>query len=1384
MANSVVPVRNGIRRLTAPRPLGNGQVPFPRQAKRVVPPQMPDGEIQLMPPPEIERSVPTSIVMRIMPLVMMVGTVGMMAMFMMQGGGLQAIAKNPMMMMMPLMMISSMVMMFANNRNGGKNQQELDEERKDYLRYLTDTREKVRDIAKAQLEHLTWNHPDPHSLLSLVGGRRMWERRLEQPDFIQTRVGIGAQRLATKLLPPEIGHVDDLEPVSAHALSQFIQTQSIVYKLPTSIALQSFSAIQFETRWNHNWPIIRAMLMQLSLFHSPDELLISLIGRNPENAEWSWVKWLPHAQHPDFDDAAGSSRLFFPSIDAWEKAFYDDLNARSAFNRNAPFKEGRIHHIVVLCDDSLTHRGGMLLTENGLEGVTVIDSSNNPETMLTNWRNGLSLRVDEDWLSAKNKTSYERFCQYDSVDAATARTYARFLSRWRVGTAAQIMHSTGHEPIKIDNTLTSLLGINDATKLTPENAWKFRTGSERLRVPIGVDKEGRPVDIDIKEGAEMGYGPHGVCIGATGSGKSEFLRTLVLSLITTHSPEQLNCILVDFKGGATFLGFEKLNHVAAVITNLEEEADLVQRMADALNGEMNRRQNLLRDAGNYANVGDYNKARMKGKPLPAFPALFIIVDEFTELLTQFPEFSNLFDAIGRIGRSIHMHMLLASQRLTGAGSDKIITNLSYRIALKTFTSADSRSIIGTGDAFSLPNQPGAGYLRFNSAEHGESLVRFDASYVSGPYKPPVNTTLPQKTDEHGAEDIHNHLLSFFTAVKQPLPDTPKKPAPVQKIEPAVDKSDEDNKSLLYTIIDALAGAGLPAHEVWLPPLYNPPSVDFLHNKMGLELGELPQLAIPIGIIDLPYYQRQDLMTVDFSSNIGFVGAPQSGKSNALRTMIMSAALANTPEMVQFYCLDFGGGSLNGLSSLPHVGAVVGRLDVDAVRRTFAEITQLINRRENIFKEYRLESMMDYRQRKQAARFNGENNALTQDPFGDVYLVIDGYATFRQEFDALIEQVDAIANQGLSYGIHLIITSSRWMDIRPNVREKLLSKFELRLGDTSESEFDSRAARRVPQSRPGRGMHLEISSDGTKKTYDILVGVPRIDGVASADDLGAAVSAACQYISDLYPTLHAPAVRLLPEVIDRQEILSALHSAQYTLNPCEVLLGIDEDGLNPVIINFDHSPLFLGFAAQESGKTTLLRNITHSLVENGTPEQSKLVIFDYHRSMLGDINTEHIHAYVTSSMQADSIVEGVAQQLKDRMPPADITPQQLRDRSWWQGPDYYFVVDDYDLVSQGTYDPSPLEPLLPFIPIAKDVGLKLIIMRRSGGAYRASNEAILKTMRELNTDGIMMNGDPEEDALLGSNVKMKPYPPGRGTLVSRRLGNKLVQIAYMRPLLED
>ncbi|WP_280458244.1 type VII secretion protein EccCa [Nocardia carnea] len=1343
---------------------------------RIAPPRAPGGEVALTAPPEVPRAVPAPLMMKIMPVVMVLAVIGMIAMMATMGRNILA---NPFMMMFPMMMIMSMVGMMAGYRGGGgKRAVELNEERKDYFRYLDQIRKEVRRTGGKQLESLGWSHPEPADLLSLVGTRRMWERRPNDPDFGHVRVGLGSHRLATKLARPETGPLEDLEPVSTVALRRFVRTHSVVHRLPTAVSLRAFPAINIGGDAAEARTLVRSMLMELAAFHGPDHLAVAIVCSDPDAAVWAWAKWLPHLQHPVQRDGMGSVRMMYQSLGELETALSAELLERGRFMRNPQPTQGRLHLVVVI-DDGYVSGNERLVAESGLDSVTVVDLTA-PEGGLAA-RRGLQLVCSHGEVSAKSAAGVERFATADSVSTAEAEAFSRALARYRLATAAQIV-SLG-EGTTADPGLMALLNISDAAQIDPARVWRPRTARERLRVPIGITPDGTPVEIDIKESAENGMGPHGLCIGATGSGKSEFLRTLVLSLVTTHSPDALNLVLVDFKGGATFLGLDPLPHVAAVITNLEDELSLVDRMKDALAGEMNRRQELLRSAGNYANVNDYEKARAAGVPLDPLPALFVVVDEFSELLSQKPDFAELFVMIGRLGRSLHVHLLLASQRLEENKLRGLESHLSYRIGLRTFSANESRAVLGITDAYHLPSVPGSGYLKSDASDP----LRFNASYVSGPYEAPQGTA----TEDGGP--VARQRPGLFTAAPVEVPETvdaedtgpAESAAPINPLlelppppsQPAAAAPDGEGvpDSLLDVVVKRLTGHGRPAHEVWLPPLDESPTVDMLlpDPDWRSPMNRHGQLWMPIGVIDKPYEQRRDVLTINLAGaqgNVAVVGGPQSGKSTTLRAIIMATAATHTPEQVQVYCLDFGGGSMAGLVGTPHVGSVAGRLDGDRVRRTIAELTSLMRLREERFAEQGIESMAEYRRRKFAALQQGIADPFPEDAFGDIFLVIDGWAAIREEFESLEPQINAIAGQGLSFGIHLLIGASRWAEIRPVVKDQIGTRIELRLGDPTDSEMGRRVAHQVPVGRPGRGL--------TADHLHMLIALPRLDSDSDPASLAEGVSRARTELAQLYPNRRAPQVRMLPLKFERAELLEQARARGIESNATRVVVGLGESELQPLVMDFNAEPHFMAFADVESGKTTLLRNIVMGITENSTTEQARVIMIDYRRTMLGVVEGDQLAGYSTSSQTCGPMIKEVAGYLAKRIPGSDITPQQLRDRSWWTGPEIYIVVDDYDMVAAGSA--NPFQPLVEFLPQARDIGMHLIVSRRIGGVSRALFDPILGTMKNMSVETLIMSGSKDEGKLVG-DVRPTKLPPGRGVLVSRSRGIEMVHIAHLDPL---
>jgi S-DNA-T family DNA segregation ATPase FtsK/SpoIIIE len=1029
--------------------------------------------------------------------------------------------------------------------------------------------------------------------------------------------------------------------------------------------------------------------------------------------------------------------LITPSLAAVEELLAKELTSRPRFNRNAT-PDQDVAQLLIVVDGGRIDGVDLILDPDGLQSVTILDLDGVAQELAET--HGMSLVVDDGKLAQRVGDELVWLGDTDCADVALAESLARQLSGVRLDTVA----AQGEDLASADNSLPALLGIADPGALDIDRLWRPRPVRDRLRTPIGPAVDGTVLELDIKEAAQDGMGPHGLIIGATGSGKSELLRTLVLGMAATHGSDVLNLVLVDFKGGATFAGMSGLPHVAAVITNLENDLTMVDRMREALSGELNRRQEVLRDAGNLVSIRDYDRARAQGANLAPLPSLWIVVDEFSELLAQKPDFSELFVQIGRLGRSLGVHLLLASQRVDEGRLRGLESHLSYRIGLRTFSETESRAVLGVPDAYTLPSAPGHGYLKADTS----GLRRFRAAYVSAPYR--------RAGAESALDVLPGSEVRPFTASYQPVLELPEpidpQPAPAPVDEPAGDET-----SVLDVMVAQLEGRGTPAHQVWLPPLDRPDPLDRLladlRGRPGRGFGADPDsapLRVPVGVVDLPFQQRRDPFVIDLGGsggNVAIVGGPRSGKSTLLRTVLAALALRHTPEEVQFYCLDFSGGALFGFAGLPHVGGVAARQDGDVARRIVAEIAALVAARESRFRQLGVDSMAGYRQ----ARLDGR----AADPFGDVFLLVDGWAVLRQDFEDLETELMTLAGRALTYGVHLVLTANRWLDLRLGLRDLVGGKLELKLGDPLDSEIDRRAQQAVPPGRPGRGI--------TPERLHYLAALPRVDGGDAADDLSAGVTRLVEAVRSAWTGPAAPPVRLLPTEL-------ALADLPADAVADHIVIGMEGVRLQPVVLDPQQDQGLVVLGDAESGKTSLLRAIARQVTTIRTPLQAKIVLFDFRRTLLGEFEGDGVLAYAATAQQAVDTVAGLVEGFTKRLPGADVTPEQLRSRSWWTGPEVYVLVDDYDLVTAG---PNPLAPLVEFLPQARDLGLHVIVARRAGGASRALVDPVVGRLRELGQPAIVLSAPRDEGTLFG--VRPAQLPRGRGTLVSRRYGSVPIQL---------
>ncbi|MCV7174618.1 type VII secretion protein EccCa [Mycolicibacterium sphagni] len=1274
--------------------------------RRLSPPPVRKGATTIEAPPELPRAVPASLLRRALPYLIVMLIVGMIvALF---ATGMRLI--SPQILFFPFVLLLAATALYRGNDNKLRTE-EVDAERADYLRYLSVVRDNVRAQAAEQRASLEWSHPDPAVLASIPGSRRQWERDPGDRDFLVVRTGLHDVALDTALRVKDIADEVDLEPVAHSALRGLLDVQRTVHRAPTGIDLASISRLTLVGDGNAARSALRAWIAQAVTWHDPSLLGVALASPGVDGENWSWLKWLAHVDIPGALDGVGSARYLSSDPDELVSKIGPALAERPEFGDEL----GRgLRHLLIVVDDPGYDLSASVLSAHWA-GVTVVHvTATEPHREQYSDPERPVLRISEGGIQRWGAQGWQTYVDSaDQLSTDEASHLARQLARWDSNPS----HAGLRSAAVSGATFTTLLDIDDATQLDVPELWAPRERDRELRVPIGVRTTGEPLYFDLKDEAEGGMGPHGLMIGMTGSGKSQTLMSILLSLLTTHSAERLIVIYADFKGEAGADIFRHFPQVVAVISNMAEKKSLADRFADTLRGEVARREILLRDAGRrvqgsaFNSVTEYEAAIAAGHELPPLPTLFVVADEFTLMLADHPEYAELFDYVARKGRSFRIHILFASQTLDVGRIKDIDKNTSYRIGLKVASPAASRQIIGVEDAFHIEagkEHKGVGFL---VPAPGAEPVKFRSTYVDGIYDPPARPrsyVVPA--------DPHPQL---FTAAEVGLD------------EDVLIVSGDDRlprptpKKLIATIGEQLADYGPRAPRLWLPPLDDPiPLAEVLagaHIPMGL--GQWP-----LGEIDRPFEMRRDPLVFDATSSAGNMvihGGAKSGKSTALQTFILSAAALHSPDQVLFYCIDYGGGQLRALEDLAHVGSVASPLEAERIRRTFGELDQLLEDR-------------------QRAGYGAG--------YPHVFLIIDNlYAFSRDNTDQfntrnpLLAKVTELANAGLAYRIHVVVTTPNWLEVPLAMRDGLGLRLELRLPDSRDSNVRvagalRRPAESVPYDQPGRGL--------TMAAEHFLFAKPELSQI--------------QQLNARDPGQSAPRVRLLPTELAPAQI------APLYVGPEQVVIGQRERDLTPVALDFGTHPLLMVLGDSKSGKTTLLRHIIRTLRENSTADRLAFTVLD-RRLRLVDEALFPDNEYTANTDRIVPAVLGLSAIGEGRRPPAGLSTTELRTWSF-TGHTHYLLVDDVDQLPDGPAMSGPYAGARPWTPLigllseAADLGLRVIVTARaSGSAHILMTNPLLRRMNDLQATTLMLSGNPQDSAKIRGH-RFSRSAPGRGMLL--------------------
>ncbi len=1348
---------------------------------RNYPASLPQQAFQLQPPPQIplKQGGAAALVQLLYPLSGILMTVVMISSVGGRGGG------SPLILVAEVCIVPlSIGAMFLSNfiqRRAGK--QAYKAEKQTYKGYLESVQRRLNEIVKQQSLYYTRLYPDPQRLSELVSQRQvLWERRPADEDFLHVRVGLAPTALCCQVTFQE-DYKAKYTPDLLQEARDLVTNYSHVDAQPLVIPLGQLGTVSVTGPRQAVTGLVRALLAQIVTFHASSE--VRIIGYFPEYAapEWSWLKWTPHTRRlrPVKIQQPGDPELYSmlagtiedlqiimetqlgPELEQRHK--FSEERASSGAGQEKAQLRARIPHLLIILDNyahsgPLTRVPGLeaLMGDGSALGITVLClcPTQEQEPSLTRARLSLTPFIGQYQLSYKETTLGGRefeFVQTDSLELQRCEDLVRNL------TPLQLVDREADIDFSESIGLLDLHRVPDLETFDVRQLWQKLDEKQLLRVPIGIQKSGALL-LDLKEMAMGGYGPHGLVVGATGSGKSELLRTVVTSLALTHDPYTLSFVLVDFKAGAAFADFEGLPHLAGMITNLENDTHLIHRMHASLFGEQQRRQNMLSQAGNLANIRQYQAKWRKNPEMEPMPYLLIIVDEFAQLIATHEDFLALFVKFGQVGRSLGMHMMLATQRISEGRIGSLEGHLRYRIGLRTFKPDESTAVIGRPDAYYLPPSPGAGYFKVDE----DIYAAFKTALISTPYVPP-------EQKEVNPLD----LIAEFTSTGHLVP--------FQVPQVVVEEKSEggEERTEMIMVVERIAQVPEPpngwrVHAVWQPPLSENVSLALVLKKSGLgslDGSHWPQplplghLCVPIGILDQPAEQKQVPLILDFSGiggHLAIAGAPQSGKSMFLRTLLAALIVTHTPRDVQIYGIDFGGGFLRVFENAPHVGAICSRAARDKMRRVLRRLKQVLTEREALFVAREIDSMAAYRQLRQQGQLNDQE-------FGDVFLVVDNFGQMQTDLEAsdgdILADIGHLIANGLTYGVHVVLATNLWLEIRPRLRANMGSRLELRLNDPGDSEVDRKLAVTLPASAPGRGLHP------AKLVFQTALPIVKSTKEQPDNSVQQALEELVARASKSWQGQIAPSIRALPIEVSWSDLPLPSPDEQPG-----VPIGLEEVRISPFYVNMASGDLHLLILGdRECGKTTLLRTWIRSLMQRYTPEQAKILLIDYRKTLVEFQRSEHLMAYAITPDQATEAAERLDAEMLKRQEECLQAPDGQTGQAW-SGPRYYVVADDYEGVATASpQNNNPLNTLESFLVSGEDIGLHLILARRVTELVRATYDPIFKAVKNTEAPGLLMRGDPAEgrQALHKQNISGE-LPTGRAIYVTRNTPPTLIQVA--------
>jgi S-DNA-T family DNA segregation ATPase FtsK/SpoIIIE len=1087
---------------------GAGTIPFNRPPRPA--PAAPPAELRCPKPPQANQAkVPFSILSTVTPLLL--------------AGAMFAISRSPQMLMFagltPIMGVANVV---DGRRKGRRSDRK---ERARFARDLDEFRDRLRAHTDEERHRRESACPDPAEIIrrAAAPSTALWERRPGHGDFLFLRAGVGDVRWS----PPIAGAGVTTEvPPELQAL---LDEATALPEGPIGVDLSGGGVVGIVGERAGCLALARSLLCQAATLHGPADLPIMVLASAEGAADWDWSKWLPHTRDPSGASRrlAGNPELSTRMVEARVKA----AAPRDRAERPPPGPRPAGPTLLVVVDDETLTEGrrsptrALLRGEAGLvAGIVVASTVDRLPAVCTTV---VELADPDGGADLTLPQQGERVVGFQPAGMAedVARGCARALARFE-DPELEIVGAGLPDTIR-------LLPLLDLEQPTPEAVlarWRAGGPDPRPAAPVGVCEDG-VFSVDF-----VADGPHGLVGGTTGAGKSELLRTLVASLSASVDPDHLTFVLIDFKGGSAFDECARLPHTVGMVTDLDEH--LAERALRCLDAELRFRERLLRDAG-AIDLSDYLR---KGAD-QALPRLLVIIDEFARLRAELPDFIDALVGVAQRGRSLGVHMLLATQRPQGAINDTIKANTNLRIALRVQEANDSRDVIDVSDAAAIPRgAPGRAYVRLGPNE----VVAIQSALSTG---------------ARGEAALTPVDVAPFVFGPEPRLPTPAPPGPAagpagSGDDPGGPGEPGGEVTDLTLLVGAIEGAFArtcrpPPRRPWPDPL--PGDVD-LDVMIGAATGPDggPPAVTPVALADDPEAQTQYPVGWNRGEgNLIVYGLTGSGTTTTLASLALALARTCGPDELHLYALDFGAGELTALAPLPHVGGVI-------VAGERERQTRLIRM---------LRAELDHRREMGAGAVRSEPAVVT---------LVDGWSTFVAEYNdlggtALWEAFTRVFADGPEVGLYTIVAAERSSAVTGALASLVRQRWAHRLADRSDYGVLGIRGSAVPDMVPGRAL--------VGGTGQVLQVARPVDGVA----------AAAVRIGACWPPGSRPPVRI-DMLATRLRIDDLGARAQLDVRPWTVPIGMAERTRAPAALVAYQGEHALITGPARSGRSTALLTV--------------------------------------------------------------------------------------------------------------------------------------------------------------------------------------------------